>query len=70
MKEDIKSWKEKNGVVITYTVKELLYAIHVKMDKMEERQVSKELFWKVVGAMCSVYVLTITLFIKYGGRIL
>ena len=41
MMEEIKQFQSKNGNV-TYTVKELIQALHVKIDKMEERHVCKE----------------------------
>lgn len=35
MKEEIARWKEQNGNV-NYTVKELLYGVNAKLDKIEE----------------------------------
>jgi len=36
MKEEIEQWKKENGN-ITYSIKELLYGIHIKIDKVNKR---------------------------------
>ena len=41
MKADIDKFKHDNGN-ITYTVKELLYGIHTKLDRLEEKSNNNE----------------------------
>ena len=63
MKEELKEWQRQNGNV-TYTTKELIQGIHVKVDNSDKkisnqlgacsaRFISRTTFWSVVGLLAS-----------------
>lgn len=53
MKEEIEEWKKINGNGVTYTVKELIQALHIKTDKITqsmETKASKKMVLGMYGA--------------------
>ena len=75
MKKEIEKFKSQNGN-INYTVKELLSALHTKLDRVEERLISgdktfskiettigihRKLLYGIITALGSLLVLTLKL---------
>ena len=72
MKEDIEQFKKENGN-INYTIKELLYGVHTKIDSLNikidflnKEKLDKSLFWKIVGSLCAFFLIILG-FIQAGG---
>ncbi len=58
MKDEIEQFKRENGNV-TYTVKELIGAANVKLDKLSDKldkKASKTMVWKLAGAFLTLVV--------------
>ena len=59
VKQQIEQFKKDNGNV-SYTVKELIGALHIKVDNINEKlelKVDRSLFWKITGALFTLLLL-------------
>ena len=61
MKEEIQEFRKRNGN-ITYTTKELIEALHVKLDKIDSKfdlkiatKLNTSIFWKVMGGLLVLF---------------
>lgn len=71
MKEEIEAWKKKNGNSVSYSIKELLYGIHEKLDKQEDRlrdgdkELSSLKTWNLVFRGSLVVIFTILCYLIF-----